>query len=340
MRLLALAPLLAVAMFATDATAFPHVVAQNETLAQIAERTYGRVDLEKLLVAANGLDEGAGVAIVPGMILEVPAPTHHRVTSGETWASLAAQFLGGEDRADVLAIANASEPWLAPADGQEILVPYNLRHVAGSNDSTLAIAYRYLGDRDEAWMLDKFNRLKGRKIVRGEVILVPIVNLPLTQAGAEEAARAGAVVRAQGLGRARDAQKRAEAELPALFTDVRSGRYVDAIGRGNRMLGYGELTSPQRAEIQARLTEAYIALDAVGLAEAACVAWREADPNFALDPIEHSPKIIRACTAPLRAPPAGSDAGAPRQSPADAGPPDAAASSGAPPRSPRPRGKP
>ena len=34
-----------------------------------------------------------------------------------------------------------------------------------------------------------------------------------------------------------------------------------------------------------------------GLAETACTAWREADPTAVLDPIELSPKILRACTS-------------------------------------------
>src|SRR3954470_7273153 len=97
------------------ATAFPHVVRKGETLAQIAERTYGRVEMEKLLVAANGLDAGGGIPIVAGMLLEIPALGHHRATAGETWAGLADQLLGDQNRSDVLALANGSMPWLAPA---------------------------------------------------------------------------------------------------------------------------------------------------------------------------------------------------------------------------------
>src|SRR3954470_17087158 len=111
------------------ATAFPHVVHSGETLAQIAERTYGRVEMEQVLVAANGLDAGGGIPIVPGMRLEVPALGHHRVSAGETWAGLAGELLGDPNRSDVLAMSNNSMPWLPPADGQELLVPYNLRVV-------------------------------------------------------------------------------------------------------------------------------------------------------------------------------------------------------------------
>jgi hypothetical protein len=299
---------------ASDASAFPHVVKKGETLAQIAERTYGRVQMEQILVAANGLDAGGGIPIVAGMRLEVPAASHHRVTAGETWNGLAAELLGDERRGDVLALANGSMPWLPPSDGQELIVPYNLRYVAAQNDSLMTIAYRFLGERDKAWMLDGYNRRKGDPVRRGDVVLVPLTELPLTAAGREEAASAGALVRAEGGGRAREAQQRAEAELPLLAADLRAGRWVDAVTRGSKMLGYGELSRPEIAQIQRTLTEAYVALDAPGLAETACTAWREADPTSVLDPVELSPKILRACVsaAGIRpAPPEAPSASAP-----------------------------
>ena len=293
-----------------EAGAFPHVVKKGETLAQIAERTYGRVEMEQLLVAANGLDAGGGIPIVAGMRLEVPALAHHRVTAGETWAGIAIELLGDERRSDVLAVANGSMPWLAPADGQEIVVPFNLRVVAGGNDSLLTIAYRYLGERDKAWMLDGYNHRRGEPVRRGDVVLVPLSDLRLTAEGKLEAASAGALVRAEGAGKAREAQRRAEAELPQLAAEVRGGRWVDAVSRGNRILGYGDLARPEVAAVQRALTEAYVALDALGLAETACTAWREADPAAPLDPVELSPKILRACVAAagIRAAPAVSSA--------------------------------
>lgn len=307
----------AVMMPKGDAAAYPHVVQPGETLALIAERTYGKVEMERLLVAANALDAGGGLSIVPGMRLEVPAVGHHRVASGETWAGLATTYLGDPDRGDVLAISNDAKPWIEPAIGQELTIPYNLRHVAGSGESTLGIAYRYTGDRDRAWMLDKYNHLKGKAIRRGDVILVPLWDLPLTAEGKNEAAQANAVTRSESGGRGREAQKKAETEIVLLLGDLRRGGYIEAVARGNRILGLGELTKPQIAAVSRYMTEAYVALDANGLAEAACSAWREADPSAELDPIELSPKIIRACTAsrapapPVRHEPldAGADGG-------------------------------
>jgi hypothetical protein len=154
------------------------------------------------------------------------------------------------------------------------------------------------------------------------VLLVPLHDLPLTEEGKREAAGAGALVRTEGAGRAREAQRKVDAEMPQLAADLRAGRWVDAVARGNHMLGYGELARPAVAAIQRALLEAYVALDATGLAENACGGWRTADPTAALDPVELSPKILRACVAagaqpaptvaPSAAPPAPGPALPPR----------------------------
>jgi len=256
---------------------------------------YGRVEAEQILVAANDLDSGRGFAIAPGMRLEIPAVGHHRVNAGETWPSLADLLLGSPDRSDVLAFANKAKSWIAPTEGQEIIVPYNLRYVSASGDSILTIAYRFMGDRDKAWMLHRYNHLGNQSLRRGELVLVPLVDLDLTAEGKEEASGAGALVRSEGAGFARDAQRRTDAELPLLAADVHNGRYVDAVARGNRLLGSRVLSKPQLALIHQKLVEAYVALDAQGLAETSCQLWHEADPAAVLDPVELSPKIVRAC---------------------------------------------
>src|SRR5690606_23661835 len=109
-----------------EAAAFTHVVQKGDTLAGIAERYYGRIQYEQLLVAANLLDSQGGSPIRPGMRLEIPALGHRRVHKTDTWASLAQELLGQASRSDVLAIANGTNPWLPPPNGAEIVVPYNL----------------------------------------------------------------------------------------------------------------------------------------------------------------------------------------------------------------------
>jgi hypothetical protein len=277
------------------ADAFAHRVAPGDTLASIAEKYYGRIQYERLLVAANFLDARGGTPIVRGMRLEVPALEHRKVASGDTWETLAAELLGSPSRADVLSMANGSNPWLAPEEGSEIAVPYNLRVLVGEGEQITQVAYRHLGDMTKAWMLDRYNGFEGKKLAPGDVVLVPLTDLPLTQAGREALLSSVGATCSEAGGLGKKTQRKIAQELPALVADVRAGRYVDAVTRGTRFVATGMLTEPQLSLVHQKLVEAYVALDAVGLAAASCAEWRKRDPAARLDPALHSPKIIAAC---------------------------------------------
>ncbi|MEQ9320558.1 MAG: LysM domain-containing protein [Polyangiaceae bacterium] len=294
-RALATAGLLCTLAVTSDVAAFPHVVRAGETVAAIAEHMYGRVELERVIVAANGLGGRRGSAIVPGQRLEIPAVGYHKVLPGDTWQSVADAALGDPKRGDVLARLNDSQPWLSPEVSREIVIPYNLRFVASVGDTTQTVAYRFLERRDEAWVIASYNRLDRARLRQGEIVLVPLTDLVLTDAGKQAALDAGALVRTEAGGTAREAQQQASTELPRLATDVRRGRYIEAVARGSALLAREGLSQPQLAETQRYLTEAYVALDATGLAANACAEWRRHDPAAVLDPIELSPKIIDAC---------------------------------------------
>lgn len=278
-----------------EARAFTHVVLPGETLASIAERVYGRIQYERILVVANELDVQGGVSIAPGMRLEIPAVAYRRVKKGDTWQTMAAELLGLPKRADVLAISNGTNPWLPADEGAEIVVPYNLRLIVTTPDTLPQVAYRYLGDAKKAWMLEQYNGMKGIELRRGDVAFVPLTDLPLTEEGRKEAALAGTAECSQSRGETRSGQRKVGSELPLLISDVRGGRYVDAVRRGTGFLALSELSTPELAVIHRQLLEAYVALGATGLASAACDAWRKADPTAALDPDWLSPKIIGAC---------------------------------------------
>ena len=201
---------------ATEASAFTHVVQKGETLAGIAERIYGRIHYERILVYANALDAFGGTAIVPGMRLEIPAVSHRRVMAGETWQQLARELLGDERRAEVLAAANDAKSWVPPQDGQDIVVPYNLRFIVERQETAPSIASRFFADKESAWMLDRYNDINGRFLQRGDVVLVPLTDLPLTEQGKIEAQQAEAAVRSEGGGAAREAQRRVAVEMPWL----------------------------------------------------------------------------------------------------------------------------
>ena len=279
----------------SDARAFTHVVQKSETLAGIAERYYGRIHYERILVYANALDVCGGSPIVPGMRLEIPAVSHRRVTAGETWQELARTLLGDPRRGEVLAKANDAKPWVPPEDGADVVVPYNLRFIVDHRETAPSIAKRFFADRDSAWMLDRYNSIDGKALSRGDVVLVPLTDLPLTEEGQRAAVASEAAVREEAGGDAREAQRKVAAELPLLLAELRGGHYLEAIVRGNRLLALGELTLPQVADIHRVLTEAYVALDATGLAASSCQKWKSSDPEAMLDDVMTSPKIIAAC---------------------------------------------
>lgn len=281
----------------TDAGAFTHVVSQGETLAQIAIKVYGTPRFEIAIAGANALDAHGGSAIVAGQPIEIPAPAHHRVQEGETWFGIARVFLGDNRRGEVLARANSAVAWVPPVANQEIEIPAVVAHIAAENETMAGLAQRYLGDPNKAWVLDAYNFRKGdQKLLRGDIVLVPLLDLALTEQGKKEARAAAERTRSEGGGQAYEAQRRAEADIPPLFADVRAGRYVDAVAKGNRLLGSGELTKPQLASIHRALLEAYVALEAPGLAAGACAAWKaNSGGDVRIDARSTSPKIRAAC---------------------------------------------
>lgn len=277
------------------ARAFPYIVQKGDTLASIAERFYGKIQHEQILVTANSLDAQGGSPIIAGMRLQVPAISHKKARKGDTWAKLGLTLLGASHRADVLAAANGTTPWLPPEDGAEFAIPYNLTVLVGSSDTIVTIAYEFMGDRNKAWVLDHYNGLKGRRLQRGDVVLVPLTNLALTEEGKSALRESLDLTTAQAGGDERATQRRVTQELPLLSADVRGGRYVDAVKRGNAFLATGALTRPQLALVHRQLLEAYAALDAHGLATASCKAWREHDPSARVDHTWFSPKLVAAC---------------------------------------------
>jgi LysM repeat protein len=288
----------AVLAVAAPAGAFQHIVKPGETLAQVAERVYGDAKHETVLVGANALDVQGGTVISAGMRLEVPAPGHHTVMQGETWADLALSWLGASDmaRTELLAHANKGVPWVPPVEGQEIEIPAVVTYISGDGETVNSLAKRYWGDPGRGWELNSYNRREGVPVRRGEVVLVPMPGLRLTEAGRAEARAAAERDGASG-GMALEQQRRADTELPQLLADVRYGRYPEAIARGNRLLGGGALTHPQLAVVHRALLEAYVAIDARPSAAAACAAWKSNEPGAALDPVRVSPKIRAACDA-------------------------------------------
>ena len=250
-------------------------------------------------MSANALDLQGGSVISPGTRLEIPAPAYHTVAQGETWSGIALAWLGSGDaaRTGVLAHANGGVPWIPPVEGRQIEIPAVVTYIAGDGETVNTIARRFWGDPFRGWELNAYNGREGVAVRRGEVVLVAMLGLKLTDSGKAEA-RGAAERDGASLGVAFERQRRADTELPPLLADVRYGRYAEAVARGNRLLGGGALTRPQLALVERALLESYVALDARAAAAAACAAWKANEPRPLLDPIRTSPKVRAACDVP------------------------------------------
>lgn len=272
--------------------AYVHVVREGETLASIAQRYYGDPRRETVLVAENGLTTQGGSAIVVGMRLVVPTVSFHRVRAGETWAQIAVQHYGDPRRAYAIVEANPGLEGSQPPEGAELLIPYPLRHIADQRDTVSHVAQAYYGSADGARTLRRFNFLRSTRLQRGQILLVPLADLVLSEEGRRIVAEATGVAPAGGEVRA--LQARIGEQLPELQEHVRAGRFTEAVALGNRLLGAGELTGNQIVTIQRALAVAYVALQRDDLAVG---AFREAlarQPDLELDSRRTSPTVLRA----------------------------------------------
>jgi LysM repeat protein len=300
-----------------DGAEYIHVVRPGETLASIATRYYGDARRESVLVAENGLTTQGGAAIVVGLRLLVPRVSYHRVQAGETWAQIATLHYGDPRRASAIIEANSQVSGAQPDAGAELLVPYPLRHVARQGDTMRRVAQLYYGDQGEAVRLMRFNGSRRQRLGRGQIVLVPLADLVLSEEGRQVIERAtGDDVQA---GELRELQTAINEELPRLHEHVERGRYPEAIAVGNRLLGAGELTGNQVVTIQRELAIAYVALDRPDLAQRAFAAALEHQPDLELDSRRTSPTVMRAFDRARRhhaqraaqPSPAAPDAGAP-----------------------------
>jgi LysM repeat protein len=283
---LALALALALCLPAAARADVIHVMARGETLAGIAERYYGNVAMESVLVAANYLYLQATPTIPPGTHLVVPSVTYHRVQLNDTWEGIARRHLGDNRRGPYLARINGASFDLPPSAGTVIRLPYLLRYVVNSDEPMFEIARRFYGDRGQVLFITQYNFLATQRLQRGQAVVLPLADVVLREqpAGSVEAA----LVEVHNL------QRRVERDLPAFRQYLARGLYAEAVALGARMLANVEVTRDQRLTIDRGLAEAYAALDRRDLAAEALRDAIATDPGLTLDPDTTPPKILDA----------------------------------------------
>ena len=270
---------------------YSHAVQEGDTLASIAQRYYGDPTREAVLSEANRMKGPDMNGLVPGSWVFIPLVTFYRVSKDETWKSVATRLYGRETRAATLVEANNGNRRVEPDEGAELLVPYPLRHVVRPGETLAKIAKIYMPETPLSLKrLRRFNA--GARIERGQVVLVPLFDLRLAGEGRAEAS--DAFTRAAGAGAAKEAQDEVENALPKLIQQVHKAEFAEAVSLGNRLLGANSLTSTQVVTIQKELAVAYVALERTDLAEASFRSALALQPNFELDTVRTSPRVLEA----------------------------------------------
>lgn len=300
--------LVALLLLAAPASADDHIVRPGESLPQLAEQLYGDARRAEILAVANGVPEVDEV-LRAGQRLVVPAPEWRTVGAEDTWSSLAQRLLGDERRAFLLVEANRGNPDTRPAPGTEILVPAVVAYRCVYGDGLPQIAERFYRRTEAARLIKRYNFLTGARIDRDEVLLLPLSDLRLTNAGRAllETQRAN-----RGDGSRQVSQTRADAEIRALEQLLRDGDFVELVSASSALLARREaLSGNQVVSILRAQGTAYVALDRTALAVA---TFREAlahQPDLEWNPITTSPKVLQvwqmaraAAPAPPAAPPA------------------------------------
>ena len=276
-----------------------HIVRPSETLASIAEMYYGDARRESALVSENGLGGEGGSLIVVGMRLTIPLVRYHRVQSGETWAELAERYYGDVRRAFALVEANSTFAGKQPDVGAELLIPHPLRVSGGHDPVRQAAKDFYDGSQKAMQSVRRFNGLKGGRVGRSTILLVPISNLTLSPQGKKLALSQGLACAVEG--EARDKQMQVNDDLPRLREHVQRGRYVEAVSMANRLLGMGQLTGNQVVTIERELGTALIALDREDLATEAFKVMLEKQPDVELGLGDTSPRVLHVLEAAKQA---------------------------------------
>lgn len=270
---------------------YTHAIQEGDTLASVAQRYYGDPTREAVLSEANRMKGPDTNGLVLGSWIFIPLVTFCRVNKDETWKSIATRLYGRETRAATLVEANNGNRRVEPDEGAELLVPYPLRHFVRPGETLAKIAKIYMPDTPLSLKrLRRFNA--GARIERGQVVLVPLFDLRLAGEGRAEAS--DAFTRAAGAGAAKEAQDEVESSLPRLIEQVHKAEFAEAVSLGNRLLGANSLTSTQVVTIQKELAVAYVALERIDLAEASFRSALALQPNFELDTVRTSPRVLEA----------------------------------------------
>lgn len=147
-------------------------VRPGDTLSLVAAEFYG--DHQRTLsfvMTANKLRRQR--KLVPGERLRVPVSREITTSNGDTWASLAASYLGDAGRSRFLAEFNQLTPMDSLATGTAVMIPMRVTHTASDRETLEQLSQQYFGDAKHVDLLREYNQRDGSPLEKGDAVVVP-----------------------------------------------------------------------------------------------------------------------------------------------------------------------
>ncbi|MBI4508053.1 MAG: LysM peptidoglycan-binding domain-containing protein [Deltaproteobacteria bacterium] len=288
--------LLSILAFVSLATASPawaqqsfvvHVAKGDDTLPLLAAEYYGDRKLAVFIMVENKIRHPRQLRM--GEHLRIPTAWKCIVSSGDSFKSLATQYLGDERRAAFLADFNGIAANTPLATGQELTIPFHVTHVAADRETLSSIAAAFYQDASKAALLAGYNFRSNRPLKPGESLIVPIVHVRIRESklpAPDPEAIKREQKRRQQAEKVRNALPNArEAWLQGNYAEVRSVLTSD--------LDMDYLEPKTAAEVAFVLGGAYVALGDEDSALASFKKVLDRQPGFQVSAEETSPKVCR-----------------------------------------------
>ncbi len=143
-----------------------HTIANGETLSLLAKRYYGATWKYSYLLAANQMQVDEPIKV--GQRLKLPDVRWHRVRRGESLSLLAKQYYGRGELYPVIRWANRLTPKSSIKIGQQLRMPFLLKHKVRQGDRLKDIALRYYRDEKMVGEIVKWNKLSRDNLLRSQ----------------------------------------------------------------------------------------------------------------------------------------------------------------------------
>jgi hypothetical protein len=285
--LLTLATIVALALPDTaTAQRVMHRVRFGENLGSISKHYYGTREHADLLRHVNRLASAA--SLKAGDRLRIPTAWEYTVRRRTNARRLAAKLLGDGRRWRALNLANKLRRRRRIRRGTRLIIPCVLKVTARPGETFADLSQRYYDTRKYAALIASYNFIKGDRPPPSAQLEIPLGHVQIRPVVLDE------LVRKRLLGVSSEAGEEKRQALREANALLRRGDYWMVPLRLIRNLSRNEAADEHVAEVFKLLAISYVAVDREGLA---IEAFKEAllrQPTLALDPITHSPKVIRA----------------------------------------------